>query len=236
MDSISESSANKTTLINEALEALEPASLFGMRTSTTNLLTWGYYGGHMIVGTTLTTIAAGTIALTASATNYIESNQSGTISTNTTSFTAGSIPLYQVTTNTTGITGITDKRAILFGRTDYQALIISCSAEGTALTAGNSKVKFRIPYAYTIVSVRASLTTAQTSGAIFTVDINDSGTTILSTKITIDNTETTSTTAATQPVLSDTSLADNAEISVDIDAIGDGTATGLKVYLIGYRS
>jgi len=67
------------------------------------------------------------------------------------------------------------------------------------------------------------------------VDVNDSGTTILSTKLTIDNTEKTSTTAATARVISDSALADDAEITVDIDQIGDGTAKGLKVTLIGQR-
>jgi hypothetical protein len=87
----------------------------------------------------------------------------------------------------------------------------------------------------TVTAVRASLTTAQSSGTIFTVDINEGGTSILSTKLTIDNTEKTSTTAATPPVISDTSLADDAEITVDIDQIGDGTAKGLKVTIIGTR-
>jgi hypothetical protein len=89
-----------------------------------------------------------------------------------------------------------------------------------------------MPFAMTLVGVRASLSTAQTSGSILTVDVNDSGTSVLSTKLTIDNTETTSTTAATQPVISDTALAEDAEISIDIDQIGDGTAKGLKVYLL----
>ena len=56
------------------------------------------------------------------------------------------------------------------------------------------------------------------------------------TKLTIDNTETTSMTAATPVVISDFSLADNSVITVDIDQIGDGTAKGLKIYLIGYRA
>ena len=112
-------------------------------------------------------------------------------------------------------------------------LAVACSDETTALTTGTAKVTFRMPYAMTLYAVRGSLTTAQTSGSIFTVDINESGTTILSTKLTIDNTEKTSTTAATAPVLSDTALADDAEITVDIDQVGDGTAKGLKVYLIG---
>ena len=111
---------------------------------------------------------------------------------------------------------------------------IACSDETTALTTGTAKVTFRMPFAMTLTAVRASLTTAQTSGSIFTVDINEGGTTILSTKLTIDNTEKTSTTAATPPVISDSSLADDAEITIDIDQVGDGTAKGLKVWLIGY--
>ena len=109
---------------------------------------------------------------------------------------------------------------------------IACSDETTALTAGTGKMTFRMPVAITLTEVRASLVTAQTSGNIFTVDINDGGTTILSTKLTIDNGEKTSTTA-TPAVISDTTLADDAEITVDIDQIGDSTAKGLKIWLIG---
>jgi hypothetical protein len=112
-------------------------------------------------------------------------------------------------------------------------LVVAASDEGTALTAGTAKITFRMPRAVTLTAVRASLTTAQASGSIFTVDINESGTSILSTKLTIDNTEKTSATAATPPVISDTSLADDSEITIDIDQIGNGTAKGLKVMLIG---
>jgi hypothetical protein len=112
-------------------------------------------------------------------------------------------------------------------------LVVAASDESTALTTGAAKITFRMPRAVTLTSVRASLTTAQASGSIFTVDINESGTSILSTKLTIDNTEKTSFTAATPPVISDAALADDAEITIDIDQIGDGTAKGLKVMLIG---
>jgi hypothetical protein len=116
-------------------------------------------------------------------------------------------------------------------------IIIACSDETTALTTGTAKVTFRMPYAMTLTEIpRASLTTAQASGSIFTVDINEAGASILSTKLTIDNTEKTSTTAATPAVLSDSSLANDAEITIDIDQIGTSGAAGLKVTLIGYAS
>jgi hypothetical protein len=113
---------------------------------------------------------------------------------------------------------------------------LACSDLTTALTTGTGKAYFRAPYAFTLTAVRASLGTAQTSGSIFTVDINEGGSTILSTKLTIDNTEKTSTTAATAAVISDTAIADDAEITVDIDQVGDGTAKGLIVTLIGTRA
>lgn len=113
---------------------------------------------------------------------------------------------------------------------------IACSDETTALTTGAAKVTFRMPYAFTLTAVRASVTTPPT-GSVLTVDINEGGATILSTKITIDASEKTSTTAATPPVISDTSLADDAEITIDIDTVGSTVAgAGLKVWLIGSKT
>jgi hypothetical protein len=111
---------------------------------------------------------------------------------------------------------------------------IAVSDEETALTTGTAKVTFRMPFAMTLTAVRASLSTASTSG-LPTFDINEGGTTILSTKLTIDANEKTSTTAATAAVISDTGLADDAEITIDIDVAGTG-AKGAKVYLIGRRA
>lgn len=117
-----------------------------------------------------------------------------------------------------------------------QPIVIACSDETTALTTGTAKVTFRMPYAMTLTGVKASVTTAPT-GAVLTVDINEGGTTILSTKLTIDATETTSTTAATPAVISDSSLADDAQITIDIDTVGSTVAgAGLKVTLLGYYS
>ena len=110
---------------------------------------------------------------------------------------------------------------------------VACSDETTALTTG-TKAAFRMPFAMTVTAVRATLTTASSSGVV-TVDINDSGTTILSTKITIDANEKTSTTAATPAVISDSALADDAEITIDIDGAGTGAA-GLKVWILGTRT
>lgn len=111
---------------------------------------------------------------------------------------------------------------------------LAVSDETTALTTGTGKITFRMPHAMTLTEVRASLTTAQTSGSILTVNVRENGGQIFSTKLTIDNTEKTSVTATTPYVLQDTSLGDDSEITVDIDQLGDGTAKGLKITLIGY--
>jgi hypothetical protein len=115
-------------------------------------------------------------------------------------------------------------------------LVIACSDETTNLTTGTAKVTFRMPYAMTLSSVRASVNTAPT-GSTLVVDINEGGSTILSTKLSIDASELTSTTAATAAVISDTALADDASITIDIDQIGSTIAgKGLKVVLKGTRA
>lgn len=107
------------------------------------------------------------------------------------------------------------------------------SDETTTITTGLAKLTIRMPHAMTLTAVRASLTTASSSGVV-TVDINETGSgSILSTKLTIDASELTSTTA-TPAVISDSALADDAEITFDIDTAGTNAA-GLKVWLIGTR-
>ncbi len=119
-----------------------------------------------------------------------------------------------------------------------QSFIVACSDETTALTTGTAKVTFRMPWAFRLYSLTASLTTAQASGSIFTVDVNASGTSIISTKLTIDNTEKTSTTAATAFAFAstDTLLDADEEITIDIDQIGASGAKGLKVTFFGVRT
>lgn len=118
--------------------------------------------------------------------------------------------------------------------TSRHVIAIAAGDETSDLTTGASKAVFRMPYAMTLLDVRASVTTAPT-GADLVVDINETGASVLdSNKLTVDAGEKTSTTASTPAVITDADLADDAEITVDIDQIGSTVAgTGLKVYLIG---
>lgn len=121
-----------------------------------------------------------------------------------------------------------------------EVLIISLSDETTDLTTGDGKATFRMPFAMTLTEVRAHVNTAPVGSTII-VDIEvdadeSSGGSILSTLLTIDASEKTSTTAATPAVISNPNLPDDSEVQFNIDQVGSGTAgTGLKVVLKGKR-
>jgi hypothetical protein len=118
---------------------------------------------------------------------------------------------------------------------DQSAVIgVALSDETTAITAGSAKATLRAPFAFTLTDVRANLNTASSS-AVPTVDINVAGTSVLSTKLTIDVNELTSVTAGTAAVISNGAIADDAELTFDVDVAGTG-AKGLKVWLYGTRS
>jgi len=109
---------------------------------------------------------------------------------------------------------------------------IDCVDETTSLTVA-TVATFRMPHAFTLTGVRASLTSVA-SGADLIVDIQEGGVTVLSTLLSIDANTLTSTTATTPAVISDAALADDAEITIDVTQIGSGNAgAGLKVTLIG---
>ena len=136
--------------------------------------------------------------------------------------------------NGTRLTAASSETTGLAWAADPVVLAVAVSDETTAITTGTAKVTFRMPFAMTVTAVRASLAVASSSG-LPTFDINEGGSTILSTKLSIDASEKTSTTAATAAVISDSALADDAEITIDIDVAGTG-AKGAKVYLIGTRA
>lgn len=100
------------------------------------------------------------------------------------------------------------------------------TATGTTI-GGDYRISNR---AITVKAVGAYVDTAGTTNTT-TIDINEAGTSILSTKITIDSTEKSSETAATPPVISDTSIAADAVVTFDIDAINTTPAKGLTVWV-----
>jgi hypothetical protein len=110
----------------------------------------------------------------------------------------------------------------------------AASDETTALVVGDGKVTTHIQVAFTLVTIWAGLTSVSSSGAV-TIDIEKNGSTIFSTKITIDASEETSLTAATAAALTGTiTFAKGDRVVVNVDGAGTGAA-GLKIYMEGIR-
>jgi hypothetical protein len=111
------------------------------------------------------------------------------------------------------------------------------SDETTALTTGTAKLSWRAPYAITLTDIKADVVTAPT-GASLIIDVNDGGTSIMTTnKLTIEASEFSTRTAATGPTITDTAIAQDALVTFDIDQVGSTIAgAGAKVSLIGRRT
>lgn len=117
VDTISQSQLGKETTANAFFDAVSQSALFGRRASTTTGLTWGYYGGNFTKSDgTMTTVANGTLTLSASTTNYITVLQStGVVYCNTDPAVAWNdnsnyLRLYSVVTGTATVTSYTDAR------------------------------------------------------------------------------------------------------------------------------
>jgi len=154
--------------------------------------------------------------------------------------TDAALPL--VSTSSAGLVKETGTPSGKFFRDDgdwahpQDVIVIPVGDESTALTTGTNKIRFRMPFAATLLAVRANVNTAPT-GSTLIVDVNEAGTSVLGTKLSIDATEFSSTTAASAATITDSSLADDAEISIDIDQIGSTVAgAGLKVSMFVRRA
>lgn len=108
------------------------------------------------------------------------------------------------------------------------------SDEVTALTAGTNKITLHwLHQNVTITEIQAGLSTVQTSGSRLTIDVKKNGVSMFSTLLSFDNAEDTTLTSSILPVLASTAIAKGDKITVDITQIGDGSAKGLKIYVMG---
>ena len=122
----------------------------------------------------------------------------------------------------------------LTGEPTPQSFVVMLSDRDTSLTTGTARAVIRMPFPFFVLEARAFTRVAPTGAGII-VDVNAGGTSILSTRVTIDATARSSATASAQPVISAPLLADDAEVSFDIDQVGSTEpGRGLGVSLIGY--
>jgi hypothetical protein len=123
-------------------------------------------------------------------------------------------------------------------RYQHETIPIVCSDRTTAIVADTDVAGLTMPWTFTLLDVQASLVSAAGSGT-FTVDVNDGGTSVLSTKCTIDATETSSLTAAAPYAFTSrqkmVEIDKGTIVTIDIDDDAAGDAEGLIVYLIGLR-
>jgi len=110
----------------------------------------------------------------------------------------------------------------------YESWAFALSDETTAITTGTAKLTAYAPRDATIDEVFTGLS-GQSSSGVVTTNIKKNGTTIFSTKPSIDASEDTSLTG-TAAVLSTTTVTKGDKLTFDIDAAGTG-AKGLKVFM-----
>ncbi len=142
LDTVAQSQASKEVTVNAFMDAASPAVLFGRRQSTSSGLTWGYYGGMIFLDGVLTAIANGTVALSASTTNYVEATRAGVVSKNTTGFTAGQIPLYIIVTGTATVTSYTDDRAWVNPRHITHDVSFAVTSGDVTPTAAQARARY----------------------------------------------------------------------------------------------
>lgn len=160
----------------------------------------------------------------------ITSTGSESVSTNT---NTGDQNISLDSTATKYLIGLTNSDTIEIPKAIPDTLFttVAISDETTALTTGTAKRTFRMPVGCTLTKVRANVVTAPT-GANLIFDIKENGSTILSTLLSIDATEKTSKTAASAAVISDSAIADDSEMTIDITQIGSTVAgAGAKIIL-----
>ena len=136
IDGIVQGQGAQDATANAVFDAVSPAACFGRRASTSSGMAWGYYGGKVRIAGVVTSIANGTVTMSPSATNYVEAHpDTGVVSKNTTSFTAGYLPLYTVVTGASTVTSYTDQR-ISYVLNDTMAKALSDA--NTTLTQAES--------------------------------------------------------------------------------------------------
>ena len=113
------------------------------------------------------------------------------------------------------------------------SFIVSMTGEDADATVADDLAQIRLPFAFEVTECRAFCNTAPT-GATLDVMIEEAGSNILSSAISIAISATTA--SVSGGTITDSTLADNAIISFNCDQIGSSNAgAGLKCMIIGYQ-
>lgn len=105
-----------------------------------------------------------------------------------------------------------------------EVVTVELVGSGSLPASQTDAAYYRMPWAATLTAVKANRNGTNTNGSV-TIDINESGNSVLSTKLTIDQNESSSLTATTPAVISDATIANDSLLTFDIDA-ADTSDTG----------
>jgi hypothetical protein len=219
-------SATSVTILNSGATAIQMGDLSGniIRTGVTNSTIGAGSGNTINAGLRNVFVAGSNLTATTSDSAYFNRIYSG--STDLSSLLGGTPP---TAGNYIGVTG-----SSVVSLTGVPCdLSFAFSDETTQITTGTNKVAIYAPYAFTITDVQVSL--SQSGSALSTFNVRRNGTTIFSTRPTIDANEFHTATALTPRVITGTTVSAADRITVDVDGIGTGCAGG-KVYILGNRS
>lgn len=155
LDIINTANGQQAVTANQLFDALSPAGLFGRRASTTSALTWGYYGGKILIDGAPTewpdATEVGSVQLTDAKTQYLEAHRVSATTFAVTGFTQAATP----TVTTSAAHGFLPGQTVYFdglgGMTQMN------KAFATVLTAPTSTT-------FTIDTSTASGFSAYTSG------------------------------------------------------------------------
>jgi hypothetical protein len=144
LNSITANTTGAAAQANALLDAASPAMLYGRNSVTTTALTWGFYGGKVLIAGAPTAVANGTIALLASRTQQIEA---GPVSNTTSAITGITAANPCVVTSTahpfavgdvlwlSGIVGMTQLNGTFARVTAIAANTVTLDLNSTGFTA-----------------------------------------------------------------------------------------------------
>lgn len=221
----------------DSIEHLSPSifSELNEDPNTTTGLTWGWKAGTVRQGSGVTAVAAGTIALTASATNYIEIDPTdGSVSKNTVGFSAWLVPLRQVVTDLTAQTSSVDKRTWIAERGPVRGAFVWTISGTLAVGTNKSHVlRSMVPNGFVIEKAFADVKTAPTGTSII-LDININNVSIWNVTQANRLTIAAGATAGSQTLFDTALVASEDLLTLDVDQVGSTVAgSDLTVSLKG---
>jgi hypothetical protein len=194
-------------------------------------LTFAWKAFRRFDGQAMATISAGTIALTASNTNYVELGRDGTVYANVSAFTAGRLPLWTIVTGGSTITTVTNSKPLLVlpKLTTGAQLATAAKTKEIAIALGSISataswciVMPNVVGVITGVRFACATDVAANDTDYWTFGLVNKGPAGTGTTKVVDSTAAANSTKAT----GGTAISDYVKRSLTIDAANDDTAAG----------